>query len=479
MHERPAKILIVAANPFATERLRLDAELREIEAGLRRASRRDAFELVVRPAIRVEDLRRGLLDEQPAVLHFAGHAQTDGILLEGADGQAHTVSGAALAGLFKLFNEHLRCVVLNACYSADQGEAIRAEVDYLVGMSGTIGDTAARTFAVAFYDALGAGREPRFAFEYACNALRLSGEDHAAPVFFQRESGTQVNHPLDRQGNSFNPTVPALPPNFVGRAAELRQLGQWLDEGVSALIEGDFRIGKTSLLHTWAQQVAGRAVHVLDGQGEAGCTPAALVYLVTGARVEDNPDQAADQLKKWAAAQALPPLLLFDEAPAFVRNFPLRFFERLRGMLQQRELVAVFASPRDLDALYQEQNDTSPLTNCLRHLRLGLLDADAAGELAARGRDSELLLHWAGRHPFYLQLLGAHLASGREDALEQFCDEAGEQLKKVWRVLTPREQGVLCGAPGNTRSLRLRGLLNADGAPFGEVLRGFLEEICA
>ena len=281
----------------------------------------------------------------------------------------------------------------------------------------------------------------------------------------------------------FSPLTPALPPDFVGRENELRQLALWLEEGSSVLIEGDFRIGKSSLLHTWAQQArqSGRYAQVLDGQDSAGASPAALVKLVTGERVAEQPDPAADALKRWASGHSLPPLLLFDEAPAFVRNYPLRFFERLRGMLGR--VLVVFASPRDLDALYQERNHTSPLGNALRHLRLGLLEEAAARQLAERSRDPALLRHWAGRHPFYLQLLGAHLASARDTALDEFCDEALVQLHKVWRVLKPAEQRALCaiacGNPvANHRSLRLRGLLNADGSLFGEILRVFLEESC-
>ena len=114
------KIFLLAANPFDTERTRLDAELRDIEEGLRRAFRRDDFEIVVHVATRIDDLRRALLDVQPAILHFAGHGETEGILLEGDDGQSHSLSGAALADLCKLFDKTLRCVILNACYSAEQ-----------------------------------------------------------------------------------------------------------------------------------------------------------------------------------------------------------------------------------------------------------------------------------------------------------------------------------------------------------------------
>ena len=41
------KILILAANPEGTSRLRLDDEVREIEAGLKRVQKREKFDLKV------------------------------------------------------------------------------------------------------------------------------------------------------------------------------------------------------------------------------------------------------------------------------------------------------------------------------------------------------------------------------------------------------------------------------------------------
>ena len=55
------KILILTANPKNTDKLRLDEEVREIQAGLERAQKRDQFEIVTRWALRVDDLRRALL----------------------------------------------------------------------------------------------------------------------------------------------------------------------------------------------------------------------------------------------------------------------------------------------------------------------------------------------------------------------------------------------------------------------------------
>jgi hypothetical protein len=80
--KKKTKILIVAANPKDTSRLRLDEEVREIEAALQRSSRRAAFTIKSIWAPRPRDLRRALLDEQPRIVHFSGHGDIDGLALD-------------------------------------------------------------------------------------------------------------------------------------------------------------------------------------------------------------------------------------------------------------------------------------------------------------------------------------------------------------------------------------------------------------
>lgn len=161
------KILILTANPTNTDRLRLDEEVREIEAALERSNGRDQFEIISKSAVRVDDLRRALLDHNPQIVHFSGHGSngTGGIALENDSGNLKMVSGSSLARLFKSFKDNIQCVLLNACYSEVQAEVINQHINYVVGMNKEIGDCAAIEFAKGFYDALGAGRSIENAFE--------------------------------------------------------------------------------------------------------------------------------------------------------------------------------------------------------------------------------------------------------------------------------------------------------------------------
>jgi len=184
------KILILAANPKNTPQLRLDEEVREIEEGLIRAKQRDRFELVQRWAARPRDMQRAILELHPQIVHFSGHGTgEDGLVLENGQGQAQLVPTAALAGLFELFADQVQCVLLNACYSEVQGQAIAQHIPYVIGMKQAIGDIAAREFSVGFYDALGAGRDMEFAFKYARNSIQMTGlTQDLTPVFLRGKS---------------------------------------------------------------------------------------------------------------------------------------------------------------------------------------------------------------------------------------------------------------------------------------------------
>ena len=174
------KILILAANPKSTSRLRLDEEVREIDEGLYRSRHRDRFELVQRWAVRPRDIHRAMLEANPHIVHFAGHgAGEEGLIFEDDTGQPKFVTKEAIAGLFKLFADQVECVVLNGCYSEVQAETIAQHIPYVIGMPQAINDSA----AVGFYDALGAGRPFDFAYKLGCNAIQMEGtSEHLIPT---------------------------------------------------------------------------------------------------------------------------------------------------------------------------------------------------------------------------------------------------------------------------------------------------------
>lgn len=176
--ERPIKILFLAANPQDTSHLRLDEEIRGIDQALHQAEYRDKFEIKQQWAVRVADLQSHLLRYKPDIVHFSGHGSSSSeIILEDNDGNSQPVSIRALSQLFSILKDDIRCVVLNACYSEQQAQAIGKHIDCVVGMSKAIGDKAAISFAIAFYQALGYGKDVKTAFDLGCVQIDLENLD--------------------------------------------------------------------------------------------------------------------------------------------------------------------------------------------------------------------------------------------------------------------------------------------------------------
>jgi len=172
------KILFLAANPPNTNKLGLDKEMRGIDQALRGAEFRDNFDIKQHWAVRISDLQGYLLRHKPDIVHFSGHGSPSSeIILEDKQGNSQPVPSHALSQLFSLLKDNIRCVVLNACYTEQQAKAIAEHIDCVIGMSKAIGDSAAISFAIAFYQALGFGRDVKTAFELGCLEIDLESLD--------------------------------------------------------------------------------------------------------------------------------------------------------------------------------------------------------------------------------------------------------------------------------------------------------------
>ncbi len=173
MPETPVRILFLGANPADSTRLRLDEEVREIDHALASAALGKRCDLRQQWAVRVSELQGFLLRTKPRVLHFSGHGSESAIMLESDGGGSRPVAAARLANLLKQFNQNLRCVVLNACYSAEQAEAIAEHIDCVIGMSAAVADRAAIRFAAAFYLAVASGCSVQAAFDQGCADIEV------------------------------------------------------------------------------------------------------------------------------------------------------------------------------------------------------------------------------------------------------------------------------------------------------------------
>jgi hypothetical protein len=178
---RKVKVLFFAADPLSRPphgrdaRLLLDEDVREIRIKVRAAEHRDALEFDYHLAARPDDLLQALNETHPQVVHFSGHGASEGLMLMDPQGlRPHYVDAEALSQLFRVFRGDIRVVVLNACFSLPQAEAIADVVGCAIGTSGAVSDEAAITFGARFYAAIAFGHSVKVAFDQASAALAIS-----------------------------------------------------------------------------------------------------------------------------------------------------------------------------------------------------------------------------------------------------------------------------------------------------------------
>jgi formylglycine-generating enzyme required for sulfatase activity len=187
------KILILASNP--RKDLNLDREIRDLKAVIEKSRSREQFEVVTELAVRVEDLQELMLKHEPQILHFCGHGGgEEGLVFESDEVKEQWLKTDSLSNLFRLCVRHLECVLLNACYSEVQANAIIEHINYVIGMSQTIQDNAAIAFSKGFYRALGYNRPITEAYEFGCNAIQLeiTGSSKVRSAATEAERGLEV-----------------------------------------------------------------------------------------------------------------------------------------------------------------------------------------------------------------------------------------------------------------------------------------------
>jgi hypothetical protein len=170
---RAFTILFVASDPTDQARLRLMKEYSELQTELSRKSEY-TFDLKQAFSSRADEFARTLLETRPHIVHFSGHGDSSGRLcFEDASGKSFPADKKAIADMFKPCSRYVKCVILNACYSAKQARAIAEHVEYTAGLSSTVSDDAAIALAKGFYGSLGVMGKVSIALQSAGDNLRL------------------------------------------------------------------------------------------------------------------------------------------------------------------------------------------------------------------------------------------------------------------------------------------------------------------
>ncbi|MFK7945956.1 MAG: COR domain-containing protein [Saprospiraceae bacterium] len=156
------KILFLAASPKNMARLGVDQEFAEVEKQINISKYRNNFNLESEFAVKSDKILLAL-EDKPEIIHFAGHGNEEGIYITDRNGEAQLLDEAALTDLFEDCAS-LKAVLLNACYSEKQAQAIStlkniAAIGYTIENDDEIPDEVAIEFSSGFYLGLGANKD--------------------------------------------------------------------------------------------------------------------------------------------------------------------------------------------------------------------------------------------------------------------------------------------------------------------------------
>ncbi|WP_172418118.1 CHAT domain-containing protein, partial [Deinococcus indicus] len=240
--------------------------------------------------------------DRVAVFHYGGHADSDSLLLEQAEGPAFEVDAAGLHP-FLAHQGSLRLVFLNGCSTQEQAKALlealqngrptalaETQLPAVIATSRAIQDAVARDFAVHFYQSLVSGASVQQAFDEAQGEVGTAQVNNPRKLYRPetKKPTDQCPWPWTLEGDqaarewkledSLNaPTfgLPPLPPGpipddrppgpfrglqpfrrehaqvFFGRGREIRQLYEHVTDPnypPVVLLYGQSGVGKSSVL---------------------------------------------------------------------------------------------------------------------------------------------------------------------------------------------------------------------------------------
>jgi TPR repeat protein len=267
---RKVKILFFAADPILGRPdgvpLELLEELRQIQEHVSRARYGHRLHLEPHGAARADDLLEFLEHMDARVVHFSGHGGHQGLGLVAPDGSSvQHVNAAALRRVFREYRGAVRLVILSACSSKAEAQAVADIVGCAIGTSSTISDEAAITFNSRFYRAIANGYSVERAFEHARTVLHVYNvPEPEYPELFVRNGADPADLVLVKTYRPVPRRVAAAGAVAVITAAFIN----WPERVPPQLTASDIACGSQS------SSVA-EIRPLMDSQGAAATTPAA------------------------------------------------------------------------------------------------------------------------------------------------------------------------------------------------------------
>jgi tetratricopeptide (TPR) repeat protein len=433
---RRQSILFLAANPANAERLRYDQEMREIGASLQRIQSRSQFTLEKRLASRPRDMQRALLEVRPQIIHFLGGTNQEGLSLEDDDGTIKLVDSNVLSSLFELFADQIHCVVMSGCYSVLQAQVISQYIPYVIGISQAIGDEDVISFTVAFYDAVGAGRDIEFAYKLGCVSVQLAGIDGPLMPVLLKQTAQSNSDSLSEKRLKVPFVLPQIDITpFTGYEFELNHLEELLVSNRSSknsrivMLTGMGGSGKSALAYHFATIHRDEFLDGVIGLGLNGKdlhTIAREFARYCGEEIDPEDERDAKTLMQDIFAHRRM-LLIFDNVDR----------SELKDLLPGGQHCAVIVITRDraIAASFGLFNDgIIDLSRLSKDLAKQLLAKILGTERLEAEKDAtDQIIEMMGGLPLALQIAGSTL-QGRKRSLSSYVESLQEETNRLQRL---------------------------------------------
>ncbi|MEO0969528.1 MAG: AAA-like domain-containing protein [Cyanobacteria bacterium J06639_18] len=265
---------------------------------------------------------------------------------------------------------------------------------------------------------------------------------------------------------------------FVGRKDELRTIISKMSaaQPTSVNVVGERRIGKSSLLHhffqTWEQLVANPSNYVVIYLSLQDVSSQEDFYLAVAQKLLNRPvvktqavltnalqvrplnrqtfSLAIAEFKK----QRLLPVLCLDDFRTlfkYPQEFNDGFYDKLRSLMDQNQLMLVIASRKELSFYSRRDKLTSSFFNLGHTLRLGEFTKDevkdlfdlsantiAGAQVSLSVDEQHLMQKLGGNHPFLLQLAGSLVWEARQQKKDKNWIEKSFATESRRRLPRPK-----------------------------------------
>ena len=164
--QKKVKILFLSATPSDEGQMNTGLESRRFKNLMQFWDNHKRFKLKEQHGVNADEFLGFLIKEKPHILHYGGHGEVEGIVLENGN-----LAGEILRDTLKI-TKNTQCVVLNACYSVGIAKQIAEYVPYVIGTQGPLNDDSAIAFAEGFYTGIVFENSIEDAFEHGLTRIR-------------------------------------------------------------------------------------------------------------------------------------------------------------------------------------------------------------------------------------------------------------------------------------------------------------------